>query len=345
VAAHVAGTRNAEEKIDYVVTGTVIVLLISVIATIIAEIVFLYSGLWEGELRWTLATFFIILPITALLWLTTTILQAAGKYRQFAVFTVLGGLVPLIVVAPMAAFYDLEGWVLGRFLSGLGIVVVGGYYVSPYLRIRKPKLAAARELFLFSRVQVFSGLMSNLMQWVDVIALERLSGDMRQVGVYGVAKLFSQFVMFIPGAIGGVFFKRLAEAAQDLPEAWRLERAFLLVIVAACGSVALGLYFFAAPGLSYLYGDDYAESIPILRILCLGIVPGGLCMGLAVFNTSTKRPKNNVVISTCGAVVCVIAVFALVPGYGALGAAWAVVAANVSGALTGFVLLWKVIRG
>ena len=344
ISAFVAGAPKDEDKINYVVTGAILVLGLSVVVTGIAEVVFLYSGFWDGKLRWILAAFMLVLPITCLLAFYSELLQAIGNYRQFSAYLVLMGLLQLIIVALMATLYDVEGWVLGRYLSGFALLALGGYFIRSYFRWQMPNKEAARELISFSKILFFSGIMSNVMVWADIIVLERISGDLRQVAIYGVAALFSKFMMFVPMAIGRIYFKRIAESAQNPFEQWELEKSFLYLVGGVCTGVALLLFFFAPLGIAYLYGDAYAESTPILRVLCLAVVANGFWTGLAVINNATKRPKHAVAISAIGVVIALSALFAWVPSYGAIGAAWAIVAANTGGVLMGFGLLWNANR-
>jgi O-antigen/teichoic acid export membrane protein len=99
--------------------------------------------------------------------------------------------------------------------------------------------------------------------------------------------------------------------------------------LAACGFVAL----LALPIVRIVYTDTYADSAVVLRVLYLS-VPGLYAATVAMFVASSMhREKRAVLIVAVGVVLNLALNLAVIPRYGALGAAWVTVASqSIAGA-------------
>ena len=95
VAAYVAGAKVEEEKIAYVVNGSYQVVVISLVVSMVAELVVYFSGIWDGDLKKALFLTILFLPAVSLTIVYTSLLQAIGSYRKFTVSLIMGGLIPL----------------------------------------------------------------------------------------------------------------------------------------------------------------------------------------------------------------------------------------------------------
>jgi O-antigen/teichoic acid export membrane protein len=182
-----------------------------------------------------------------------------------------------------------------------------------------------------------------VMQSADVIAIERLTGDMSQVAVYGLAALFGKSVLFLPGSVGRVFFREIAEA-DTRADLLKGIRALMLVTGSISVIIAAGVYIIFPLFIKILYGEKYIGSIPVLRIMCFGIVFNGLCGALSVINIAIKKPKASALISLTGVIICVPAMLLLVPAMGAAGAAWGMNGAYILCSAVGLWLLARNIR-
>jgi len=97
----------------------------------------------------------------------------------------------------------------------------------------------------------------------------------------------------------------------------------LAIVVAGC------MYYFSAPMLTFILGEPYAGSVAIFRILLLSVVimyPGYLFTN-ALIALDLQQQFMSVVLA---ATLLNIALnFALIPPYGAKGAAWSTVCSDM----------------
>lgn len=341
VATYVAGAKAEEEKISYVVNGSYQVVVISIAATIVAESFVYFSGIWDGVLKKALFLTILFLPLLSLTIVYTSLLQAIGSYRKFIVSLIIGGIIPLAVIAPAALYWGLNGWIWGRNAGSIILLVLSFYLVRHWFKIEKINRQVSLKLLVFAKVQFISGILSMLMQSADIIALERLSGHMSQVALYGLAALFAKSVMFFPGAIGRVYFKDIAECSTEGTKVWKLVDHLLLATTIVCILLAVILYIVVPMIINTFYHDRYSGSIPVLKTMCIGITFNGIWAALSVVNTAMKQPRIAVIMSITGLVSSFILLVVLIPIFDAVGAAWAMNVGYFSGSMMGVWLLFQ----
>jgi O-antigen/teichoic acid export membrane protein len=341
VATYVAGSKTAEQKTAYVANGSYLVLMISVVVTIIAELFIQFSGFWSGALQRTLSLIVLLLPLASLTTVYSSLLQAIGSYRKLTISLILAGAVQLLFMAPLSARWGLSGWITGRAISSMLLLAAGFWFIANVFKMIRFEKVTTGNLMSFAGVQFISGILSMLMQSADVIALERLRGDMTQVAIYGLASLFGKSVLFLPGAIGRVYFRDIAESAIDNVRLRRAVSHLLLATAGLCVAIALAVFLFVPYAIHLMYGAKYYNSIPVLNVLCIGIVFNGLWSALSVINIAMKNARAAVMISTIGVIVAIGLLYLLIPAYGAMGAAWGMNAAAAAGSLVGLWLLFR----
>lgn len=341
VATHVASSVTKEQKTAYVSNGSYIVILISVAITFIAEIIIIFSGFWAGELKRTLALIVLLLPFTSLSIVFSSILQAVGSYRKLTISLIMGGAAQLLFIAPLSAQWGLSGWIAGRIISSAVLLAFAFWFIADLFKMMTFEKEITGSLLSFSRVQIVSGILSMILQSADVIALERLTGDMTQIAIYGLASLFGKSILFLPGAVGRVYFRDIAESVDNKARMWRGIGHLLIVTSGLCITLAFGVFIFVPFAIHHFYGAKFFGSIPILNVLCFGIVFNGIWSAISVINIAMKNPNAAVMISLTGVIIAIALLFILVPIYGAMGAAWGMNIAYASGTAVGLYLLYR----
>ena len=163
------------------------------------------------------------------------------------------------------------------------------------------------------------------------------------VSFYGGPERLMRGFLSFTGPINQVLYPRLAHLAKhDLPEARRIVRKGTLWLGAM--SVLLGLALvLGAPWLvKVLFGPGYDRAVPVLRVLgcvCPFSVLNGV-MGIRwMFPLGHERIYNRIIMGA--AALDVALMFALTPWLRELGAAFALLATEMSITVTVFAVLWK----
>lgn len=338
VSAFAAAEPNVEQRKSYISTGAALVSAVSLVIALIAAVVFQRSAYWQGDLARALTTIALFLPAMTLAILFGAILRAVGDLNDLNRYVIAVGLIPFLIIMPASALWGIDGWIASRVVTLVAVLAVAAYLVRALIQIANPRLQHARQLLSFARVQFGSGVLSMAMQSADVLLLDRLGSGLKVVGIYALAALFTKSVMILPESIGRIYFRKISAPQDDTGQGKSVTR---LLVTTVAASVLLAIFVAAlVPTLiRTVFGADYDASVEVLYVLCLGILPSGIWIALSTINIARKRPLHALYISAVGVITCIMALVVLVPDLGAVGAAWAMNAANTAGATVGLTLL------
>jgi O-antigen/teichoic acid export membrane protein len=188
----------------------------------------------------------------------------------------------------------------------------------------------ARLALVMGAVQVV-----NLISYrVELFVLLRLEG-LGDVGVYSIAMQAAEALWLIPAAIATAV---TAPAVHDAePAARRLIARSALRGLLYCGAAAavVGL---AGPFLiPLLFGEDFSGASVPLALLLPGVVVYGPVTILVVYLSVRRgRPRLSLAVSVVAMLVTIAAAFALIPPFGASGAAVASSIGYAAGAALGW---------
>ncbi len=179
----------------------------------------------------------------------------------------------------------------------------------------------------------------------DVIILS-LTRAQEEVGVYGAAYKILDVLTVIPIMFMGLVLPLLVKARADgSPQDWNriMQKAFDFMAVLALPLVA-GALVVGRDLMTLFAGEEFADAGPLLVILMIAAaaVFFGSMFGHAVI--AVKKQKAMVWGYAADAVLATVLYLALIPRYGATGAAWVTVFAEVFIACATYLMIWKTTR-
>jgi O-antigen/teichoic acid export membrane protein len=181
----------------------------------------------------------------------------------------------------------------------------------------------ARELFGEAWPLVFAALGAVLYLRIDQVMLGQMTSS-REVGIYAAASRLSEVWYFIPVLIVASTFPYLLRlrAADRKSYSARLQQLYDLLAWLGL-TVAVGVSM-AAPWLvTFLFGDDYLESSPILQVHVWAAVFIFMRAAFSKWLIAERLLAYSLVTQGTGAVVNILANLVLIPLWGGMGAAWA----------------------
>jgi O-antigen/teichoic acid export membrane protein len=165
--------------------------------------------------------------------------------------------------------------------------------------------------------------MVTLFFQVDQVLLEYLRGA-EEVAYYAAPVLVLEGLTLVPRVLAFALLPTMAELAARAPGPLSVlyRRATKYLLVAGLPVAAFGVLA-AEPFVTLLFGERYAPSVPLARIL----LPAAALMFLSNLGETvlacTGRWRTIVIVSTLAAAVNIALNLAWIPAYGAAGAAWA----------------------
>jgi O-antigen/teichoic acid export membrane protein len=149
-------------------------------------------------------------------------------------------------------------------------------------------------------------------------------------GVYALASRGADLVIFTLVAVNTALSPTFAGlwAAGDRERLQRVVTQSARLIFALSAAIAAGL-FALAPVFLAIFGESFVVGAPVLRVLLLGQLVNVSMGSVGVLLVMADRERLAMVGFAMGTAVNLVLALALVPSYGALGAAWAATASMV----------------
>ena len=260
----------------------------------------------------------------AVCWFESQVLSKFTVWVQNGTFLVFATVKAALILqgAPLVAF----AWVTmaeGMTVALMMVLVLG--VRGSRVRLLRVTVTRVKSLLVDSWPLLLSGIAVMIYMKIDQIMLGQMIGD-EAVGIYSAAVRISEVWYFVPMAIVSSVFPAIlgAKERDEVLYYKRLQRLFdLLVWISAC--VALPMTFLSTTIITLIFGVAYASAGPILAVhiwagifVFLGVASGQWFLAENRQGLSLQR-------SVLGMIVNIILNTALIPQFGALGAAWATV--------------------
>lgn len=188
-----------------------------------------------------------------------------------------------------------------------------------------------KQLFGKSRHFILSGMMIAIYGQTDKLMLKQMISE-TETGYYATAVALCGMWCFILSAIIDSLYPSIMEAAKACDEQVFKKRNVQLYAIVFYLSAAVSLFLtvFARPVISILYGASYLPAVAPLRVITWYTAFSYLGVARNAWVVAKDRQKYLFAIYAASAAVNVVLNYLLIPALGALGAAIASLAAQVS---------------
>jgi O-antigen/teichoic acid export membrane protein len=245
------------------------------------------------------------------------------------------------------SFGGLAIWLNLSFITILLVILIASvistalnYFFSLRTIMRIPAEDQTRTLpvgNIFSfvvRSLPFAALLSISVLYANVmvIIIKWLIKSDVVVGEFAAAQRIYTCMLIIPNMFLQSILPAFSTVFVQSVDAFKamFERSYRFIFILTV-PMAFVVWCVAPDIVKFLYGSDYAQAGPFLRVLGLGLINGvGFVMGPAML--AMDKQKIHAVIYGAALVIVVVAAYVLIPVYGAMGACWAL----VFGTLLGF---------
>lgn len=190
------------------------------------------------------------------------------------------------------------------------------------------RTAVAQRLLAESWPLLLSGLAVMAYMRLDQVMLSSMAGDV-EVGQFSAALRISEVWYFIPGAIVTAAFPAMMDKrARDHKEYERFVQQ-LYDAMAWLGVVAAVLVSLGAPWLvKHLYGAQYQQAAAVLTVQIWAGVAVSMSFVHGKWLLAEGLQRYGLVYTVAAALINVCLNLLLIPRYGAVGSAWATLAAQ-----------------
>ena len=274
----------------------------------------------------------ISIPFQLLTLIGLNILLAVGKIRQFNLLDLASQSFVLInaVLVWQLIKGDLRTLVLWNTITAaLVSIVIAALVVISAKHLASSKwradLMLLRSMLGYGLKFHISILAGTIIIRADLLVVNHFRGA-AEAGVYSVASQFALLLMLLPGVIATLLFPRVTSEQDARGETTcQVSRYTTFIMFICClGAIPFSLV------LPLVYGAAFTDATGLLWILLPGVYLMGLESVLVQHFNALGLPRAIPLYWVATLIVNLILVFALVPRYGAQGAA---IASSISYAL------------
>ncbi len=249
---------------------------------------------------------------------------AVGRVERFNLLDLLGQSFVLVNAVVALVLLNAGLWMLVSLNTGasaaVGLLIV--VLVWAYGAKTKGKSAWRPDLRLFKRMMSYgvkshvASLAAVLIFRADILVVNLFRGP-GEAGVYSVASQVALMLFLLPSVVATLLFPRIASRQDERGELTCLvTRHMAFVMLVVCLAAVPASY-----ALPVLYGADFAEAVVLLLILLPGVYLVGLESVLVQYFNAAGLPRAIPLFWVATLVFNVALTFALVPAFGARGAA------------------------
>jgi O-antigen/teichoic acid export membrane protein len=189
-------------------------------------------------------------------------------------------------------------------------------------------LAGGVPFFVWSALLVFYGT-------IDIPMLQAFAGN-EAVGWYSLAYRWVSMPAFFAASVATAFFPALSAEHGQISDAFTkmANRALQLVLFVATPA-AIGIALISSDFLTLLYGTEFQQAVPLMRILALHVPIVGMDIVLGVVVVAADRQRQWVGVAVVAAIFNPLINLVAIPaaesrfGNGAIGAAATTVATEL----------------
>lgn len=211
--------------------------------------------------------------------------------------------------------------VLARVL-GLGLLLIFYLNTIGILRVKLDRNVWAMLLKgspTFLGIAIFSSIYLN----IDVILLSKLA-NVSSVGIYSAASKINQLCVIVPTALSfavlPTFSRSFVHGLDSLRKKTELSIHYILVI---CLPLTAGIIVLANRLIFLIYGQEFAGSAPILRLIAPSLVFYSLTLILSQALIAANYQRIDLAINIVAAILAVGLNCLLIPRFAEFGAALA----------------------
>jgi len=315
---------------------------IFLISTIISTLVLLVSLFFISNDTYSISIIILICLLNPLDFLSSYMAGYTLAKGQVNLFNRLNWLPKVLNLAAIIVLvylfkFQVKGALLAIISSNLvTIVIVFRKLKIPSVSITKSEIpkTIVKSLIRLGILYALAFFVTRLNYRIDILLLKRMC-NISEVGYYSLGVNLAETIWQVPIAVGLVLMARSAsEKDQTLMTKQLCSTLRVSIIVVFLAAVVL--YFITPFLITFIFGNKYLPSIPIVRTILPGIL---FFVVLKIINSQfvgTGQPQLTIYALIPSLIINIVLNFILIPKYQGIGSA---IATNISYFIGSFLLV------
>ena len=238
--------------------------------------------------------------------------RAELRNKEMSILSTINTFSTVIFMIVGGYFYNLQGVILGKYIGFIIVVVVIIKYttleeVNRYLLKTKLTFKLKKEIIKYSLAAQVNNSIISFIHMVDIFFIGLLIGDKDTVASYKAANIITFGLEFIPHSIMIYIYPYFVKNNKN--KEWiRKNYKKVMYILCILNFGIVGFIFLLGKFMILkIFGQEYMESIKILKVLCIGYFFTGTFRVLgANILFALGKPKFNIYSSVIACVSNII---------------------------------------
>ncbi len=228
----------------------------------------------------------------------------------------------------VGAVWGIMGIIAGRYLSYVIIIILIIFRMKPEMtqvfKSGQIDRFQSRELWHYSVFMGLSGILNQLLFMIDISMVANLLKDAVAEANYKTATLIPNALLLIPNSIMIAILPSIIAHNKDYQWLKSHIRKLMGIMLGLNFIICLGLFVLAPQIIGVLFGNDYSQAVPIMRVLIIDYLIGGTFRSISVNVLGALKYVNYNLFVSVMAVLCdILFNYLLINRYGITGAAYA----------------------
>ncbi len=261
--------------------------------------------------------------------------QAEERFTLYAILRASNNIGKLAILGAIALFdffrpdAVLSAWILAFFLGYVLSVATGGTRQIAEPEGDRFDPVYWKQIIGFSKWVVASSFLFSLYSRVDMLVLARYV-DTAEIGQYAAAWNITYIIDLMTYSVIIALLPQAVKIQHHGHFPQYLARTFGICLLLA---LALSPLFFLSSWLFAVFFPEYTESADLFRILFFGALVTLMIDPLYLILYARNRVNRLALINLCLLLFALAISLAVIPRYGAMGAAWVTVAGRIFASL------------
>lgn len=268
--------------------------------------------------------FLSFLPLVNILYeLLTLYYRSKSDNKRYASINIISATLTFILSIIGSLLFGVWGMILSNYLTPIISFAIArvhfGYSYSFKFRIGKE---LEIDIWKLAITSMAANAISSIMYMIDISMVGMFLKDGTQVASYKIASTIPSALYFLTSTIVTYIYPYFAEHKDDI--VWTKYRAkqTLLGCSMLFGTICCGLFIVANPIITIVFGNQYADAVPVFKILVIAFFFQSTFRGIFGNLLVTQRKiKFNLIESILTGIANIIGDYVLIQKYGAVGVA------------------------
>jgi len=315
---------DKDSKREVYKTGLLGVFFLSIfVSFVFILIVYLTEGFGDERLISVLYFFSLYIPFTVLKRIPPLYLQAQKQLQKSTKISGVLHFALVVFILSSAALYGLWGYFVILVVAQPLIFFIFAYVTREDLLGVKCRWNTFKKMFHFGFFSVLANFSGVINSTLGVLLLKWFDLGYEEIAIYGVATIIIEAMRLAPKSLIQTVFPYLV-AAKDDPKTLKRKIYEImwkqgLVVMSMSLLVSIAGYWM----IPLLFGENYMASWPCVVILSGALTLWSIGAPFGKLQMTLDQVRLNFTVSIAQLVMNFIFCCLLIPDYGAVGAAWA----------------------